>query len=107
VAAQFGDRDTIDRYANVVNPGTAGPGDLLCRRNKPVAQLARLDKGNIALRGNGAFVAGVAGKGKGRIRQQSGDRGTLTLRTGSKVSSSRSRASREMPLELNERSVNY
>src|SRR6266403_1872266 len=70
MAAQLGNRDIIDCNAHVVNPGTSGSRDFPCRRYQPIAEFARPDEGDVALRRNSALIMGVAGKGERRIRQQ-------------------------------------
>jgi hypothetical protein len=70
MAAQLRNRHIIDGDAHIVNPGTPGSRDFPSRRDQAIAELARPDKGNIALRRDRALVMGIAGKGEGRIRQR-------------------------------------
>src|SRR5260370_1156903 len=70
MAAQLGDRCFIDADAHIVNPGPSGSRDFPRRRDQPVAELARSDEGDVALRRARALVMGIAGKGERRIRQQ-------------------------------------
>jgi hypothetical protein len=70
MAAQLGNRAVVDGDAHIVNSGTPGARDFPRGRDQEVAELARPDEGDVALRGNRAFVMGVAGKGERRIRQQ-------------------------------------
>src|SRR5450759_595425 len=70
MTAQFGNRDIIDGDAHIVDPGASGSRDFPRRRDQPVAELARPDAGDVALRRDRALVMGVAGKGEGRIRQR-------------------------------------
>src|SRR5260370_9810341 len=62
MAAQLGNRDIIDADAHIVNPGTSGSRDFPCRRYQPIAEFARPDEGDIALRRNSALVMGVQAK---------------------------------------------
>ncbi len=70
MAAQLGNRGVVDGDAHIVNSGTPCARDFPRGRDQEVAELARPDEGDVALRGNRAFVMGVAGKGERRIRQQ-------------------------------------
>src|SRR5215207_7436658 len=68
VTAELGDHDIAGGDANVVDPGPAAARDFARGGDQYIAELARPDEGDVALRGNGTFVAGVAGKGEGGIR---------------------------------------
>ena len=62
IAAHLGNRGIIDRDAHIVNPGTSGSRDFPCRRDQPVANFARLDEGDVALRGDGARLRELQAK---------------------------------------------
>jgi hypothetical protein len=66
----LGDCDIIDGDAHIANPGTSGSRDFPRRCDQAIAELARPDKRDVALRRDRALVMGVAGKGERRIRQQ-------------------------------------
>src|SRR6202163_892497 len=70
MAAQLGNRAVVDGDAHIVNSGTPGARYFPRGRDQEVAELARPDEGDVALRGNRALVMGDAGKGERRIRQQ-------------------------------------
>src|SRR3954471_21778495 len=70
VAAELGNRDIACGDTNVVDSGPAAARDFARGGDQHVAELARPDEGDVALRGDRALVAGVAGKGKGGIRQE-------------------------------------
>jgi len=70
VAAKLGNHDVIDADAHVVNPGPSAARDFPCHRDQPIAELARPDEGDVALRRDRTLIMGVAGKGERRIRQQ-------------------------------------
>src|ERR1700749_5084950 len=57
-----------DRY--VVNARTSVARDFAGLGDQPVAELARADEGDVALRRDDPFVISVAGKGECRIRQR-------------------------------------
>src|SRR6266852_1204793 len=70
MAAQLGNRGIIDRDAHIVNSGATGARDFPCHSDQPIAEFARPDEGDVALRRDAALVMGITGKGKRRIRQQ-------------------------------------
>src|SRR5436305_1380144 len=70
VAAEFRDHDIIDGDMDVVDPRASGSRDLAGPGHEAVAELAGLDKGDAALRGDHALVVRIAGKGECRIRQR-------------------------------------
>src|SRR6266700_4459944 len=70
MAAQLGDRDIIDGDAHIVNPGTSGSRNFPCRRYQPIAELARPDKGDVALRRDRALIVRIVGKGECRVGQR-------------------------------------
>jgi hypothetical protein len=70
MAAHLGNRGITDADTDIVNPGAPGSRNFPRRRDQPIAELARPDEGDVALRGDGALVVGIAGKGERRIRQQ-------------------------------------
>src|SRR6516165_10326451 len=70
MTAQLGNNGIIDRDAHVVNPGTAGSRDFPSGGHQGVAELARPDKGYVALRSDRALVVGVASECKSRIRER-------------------------------------
>src|SRR5215213_8187172 len=70
MAAKFCDHDVIDGDADIVDPGTSAARNLSRGSHQAVAELAGFDEADVALRGDSALIMGVAGKRKGRIRQQ-------------------------------------
>ena len=70
MAAKLGDHDVAGGDADVVDSGPAAARNFPRGRDQHVAELARPDEGDVALRGDRALVAGVAGKGEGGIGQQ-------------------------------------
>ena len=65
MAAEFGDHDVIGGDADVVDPGTSAARNLPRGRDQSVAQFARLDEGDSALRRHSALVVRVAGEREG------------------------------------------
>ena len=70
VAAELGDHNVACGDADVINPGPAVARNFPRGRDQHVAELAGTDEGDVALRGDRALVARVAGKGEGGIGQQ-------------------------------------
>ena len=67
VPAKFRDHRLADSNAHVIDAGAPAARDFARGGDKLVAELARLDEGDAALRGDGALVVAVAGKGEGGI----------------------------------------
>ena len=70
MTAQLGNRCLIDGDTHVVDSGAPGSRDFPRGRDQEIAELAGQDKRDIALRGDRAFVMGVAGKRECRISQR-------------------------------------
>ena len=65
--AKLGDDLIAGRDLHIVDPGAAAARNFARTRNQHVAELARLDEGDVALRRDRLLVMAVAGKGEGGI----------------------------------------
>ena len=70
MTAELGDHDVAGGDADVVDPGPPAARDFARGRDQHVAELARPDEGDVALRCDRALIVRVAGKGEGGIGQQ-------------------------------------
>ena len=71
VAAKFGDYGSVATgYADVVNAGASGTGDLACRGGQEIVQTARSDVGDRTVLGDGDLIVRVAGKSEGAVGQR-------------------------------------
>src|SRR5262249_22006976 len=63
--AEFGNDGIADGNAHVIDAGAAAAGDLPRGGNQTIAELARLDKGDLALGCDHALIVRVAGESEG------------------------------------------
>src|SRR5262245_13324411 len=68
--AEFGNHGLSHGDANVIDAGASTARDLARGGNELVAELARRDEGDVALRGDRAVVVAIAGKGEGGIGER-------------------------------------
>src|SRR5262245_60273639 len=68
--AEFGDDGIARGHAHVVDARAAAAGNLPRLGHEPVAELARLDEGDLTLRRDHALIVRIAGERKGGIGER-------------------------------------
>src|SRR6266436_2179265 len=70
MAAKLRDDCVIDSDAHIVDAGSSAARDFARGRDQFVAELARLDEGDVAVGCDRTLVVRIAGEGERRIREQ-------------------------------------